>query len=213
MKVLFWDISAVLILILKQVFVPAIAGHVAPWVVQAISSFLDFCYLVCRSSIDEDTLDEINHALAWFHAAWVVFEEADVRPTGFSLPHQHSLKHYRHMIQLFGVPNGLCSSITESKHIKAVKEPWHRSNWYDALGQILLSNQQADKLDAACADFITRGMLINPQPPENFLSLPTLPQTTFSCTDDDDFDDDAAHDGPWVSVEVILARSPGMLCR
>jgi hypothetical protein len=63
------------------------------------------------------------------------------------------------LIRAFGAPNGLCSSITESKHIKAVKEPWRRSNRYDALGQMLLTNQRLDKLAAARVDFNARGML------------------------------------------------------
>jgi hypothetical protein len=50
---------------------------------------------------------------------------AGVRPDGFALPRQHALVHYLMLIRLFGLPNGLCSSITESKHIKAVKQPWH----------------------------------------------------------------------------------------
>jgi len=38
-----------------------------------------------------------------------------------------------------GVPltNGLCSSITELKHIKAVKEPWCQSSQYKALIKML----------------------------------------------------------------------------
>ncbi|KAF8128403.1 hypothetical protein EV363DRAFT_1400566 [Boletus edulis] len=32
------------------------------------------------------------------------------------------------MIRLFGAPNGLCLSIIESKHIKAIKEPYRQSN-------------------------------------------------------------------------------------
>ncbi|KAF9000849.1 hypothetical protein BDQ17DRAFT_1391139 [Cyathus striatus] len=35
---------------------------------------------------------------------------------------------------------------TESKHIKAVKEPWHHSSQNKALGQMLLTNQQLDKI-------------------------------------------------------------------
>lgn len=31
--------------------------------------------------------------------------------------------YYAYVITQFGAPNGLCSSITESKHIKAVKKP------------------------------------------------------------------------------------------
>lgn len=63
------------------------------------------------------------------------------------------------MIRAFGAPNGLCSSITESKHIKAVKKPWRRSSRYQALGQMLLTNQRLDKLAAARVDFQRRGML------------------------------------------------------
>jgi hypothetical protein len=77
----------------------------------------------------------------------------------FSLPRQHSLCHYILLIRQFGAPNGLCSSITESKHIKAVKEPWRRSSRFRALGQMLLTNQRLDKLAAARADFEARGML------------------------------------------------------
>ncbi|KAF8233253.1 hypothetical protein L208DRAFT_1163801, partial [Tricholoma matsutake] len=58
----------------------------------------------------------------------------------------------------FGVPNGLCSSITESKHIKAIKEPWQHSSCNEPL-QMLLTNQQLDKLAAACVNFASRKML------------------------------------------------------
>ena len=67
--------------------------------------------------------------------------------------------HYHSLIQEYGAPNGLCSSITESKHIRAVKEPWRRSNRYEALGQMLVTNQRLDQLVAARTDFENRGML------------------------------------------------------
>ena len=75
------------------------------------------------------------------------------------LPWQHLLSHYSTLIHLFSAPNGLCSSITESKHIRAVKEPWHQSNQNEALGQILVTNQHLDQLAAACVDFASQGML------------------------------------------------------
>ncbi len=56
-------------------------------------------------------------------------------------------------------PGGICSSITESRHITAVKRPWRRSNRYEALGQMLLINQRLDKLAAARVDYVRRGML------------------------------------------------------
>ena len=90
--------------------------------VQAIAVFMDFCYLVRQSQLDEDTLDKIDNSIAHFHQEREIFKETGVRDD-FSLPRQHSLSHYCFLIQQFGAPNGLCSSITESKHIKAVKIP------------------------------------------------------------------------------------------
>jgi hypothetical protein len=66
-----------------------------------------------------------------------VFQTAGVWPSGFLLLRQHVLFHYCHLIEDFGAPGGLCSSITESRHITAVKKPWWQSNQYEALGQML----------------------------------------------------------------------------
>src|SRR6266436_1238849 len=129
--------------------------------VQALSSFLDFCYLVRRNILDESTLDALDVAVTKFHEYRVVFEEVGVR-SNFSLPRQHSIKHFRLLIQMFGAPNGLCSSITESKHIKAVKEPYRRSSHFEALGQMLLTNQRIDKLEACRVDLSSRDMLDGP---------------------------------------------------
>ena len=82
----------------------------------------------------------------------------------FNLPRQHSLGHYRRNIQLFGAPNGLCSSITKSKHIKAVKKPWRCSSHFEALGQMLVTNQHIDKLSALRVDFVSRGLLFDVPP-------------------------------------------------
>ncbi|KAG2039892.1 hypothetical protein BDR03DRAFT_932956 [Suillus americanus] len=121
-------------------------------------AFLDFCYLVRRNVLTEKSLKEIQDALARFHQYREIFKTTGTVTT-FSLPRQHSMVHYVHCIRLFGAPNGLCSSIMESKHIKAVKEPWRWSSRYNALGQMLLTNQRLDKLTASCVDFRTRGML------------------------------------------------------
>lgn len=127
--------------------------------VQTVHAFLDFCYIVRRNVVDTTSLRQLEDALSCFHEHRTIFQECGVRPNGFSLPRQHSLVHYLRMIREFGAPNGLCSSITESKHIKAIKEPWRRSSRYKALGQMLLTNQRLDKLAACRADFTARGML------------------------------------------------------
>lgn len=122
-------------------------------------AFLDFCYLARRNTHDSQSLAAMQDALDRFHIYRKVFQECGVRPDGFKLPRQHSMVHYIDLIKLFGAPNGLCSSITESKHIKAVKKPWRRSSRYKALGQMLLTNQRLDKLAASRVDFKNRGML------------------------------------------------------
>ena len=89
--------------------------------VKAVAALIDFCYLVRRNVIDETTLVQIQNTLDTFHHHQEIFREVGIRPDGFLLPQQHSLTHYVFSITQFGAPNGLCSSITESKHIKAVK--------------------------------------------------------------------------------------------
>jgi hypothetical protein len=117
-----------------------------------------------------------------------------------SLPRQHSLIHYRRLIQMFGAPNGLCSSITESKHIKAVKKPWRRSSRNHALGQILLTNQRLDKLAAARVDFTARGMMQG-----HGFALPQ-PQVNIILEDDEEMDQ-GADEHPKCLGEVKLAKT------
>ncbi|KAH8977117.1 hypothetical protein EDB86DRAFT_3068012 [Lactarius hatsudake] len=144
---------------LMKVYLPALEGHLPADVIRAFRAFLDFCYLVRRDMFNEDTLGLVQDALDRFHHFRLIFQAIGVRPNGFALPRQHSLCHYRHLIRLFGAPNGLCSSITESKHIKAVKEPWRRSNRCNALGQMLVINQRLDKLAASRSYFESKGMI------------------------------------------------------
>ena len=122
-------------------------------VVKALSAFLDACYLARRTDITETTLTAFKSTLNKFYSHREIFRQSGICPDGFSLPCQHPLSHYPHQIQDFGAPGGVCSSITESRHITTVKKPWRRSNHYEALGQMLLTNQCLDKLLAACYDF------------------------------------------------------------
>ncbi|KAI0315427.1 hypothetical protein OF83DRAFT_1164796 [Amylostereum chailletii] len=146
---------------LMKVYVNAIEGHVPRDMVRAISAYLDFCYLARWSELSETDLNELDKALERFYEYRTVFQTYGVRPPGpegLSIPQQHAMKHYRELIEWFGAPNGLCTSITEAKHIKVVKEPWRRSNRFEALGQMLLINQRLDKMVAAKVDLKQRGM-------------------------------------------------------
>ncbi|KAG2158743.1 uncharacterized protein EDB93DRAFT_1237966 [Suillus bovinus] len=125
---------------LMKIYLPAIEGHVLTDVIRTFHAFLEFCYLVRRNVIMENTISQIEDALRRFHHYHSIFLQLGVVPT-FSLPCQHSMKHYPDLIHLFGAPNGLYLSMMENKHIKAVKQPWCWSNRYNALGQMLVTNQ------------------------------------------------------------------------
>jgi hypothetical protein len=142
-----------------QIILPALVGHVPDDMVRCVAALLDFAYLARRSSHDTTTLRQMEECLARFHQYRAVFVVAGIRERGFDLPRQHSLVHYVRCIFLFGSPNGLCSSITESKHIDAVKKPWRRSRRYKALLFMLRTNTRMSKIGAARVEFARKGML------------------------------------------------------
>ncbi|KAG9217554.1 hypothetical protein CCMSSC00406_0008481 [Pleurotus cornucopiae] len=182
---------------LMKVYLPTLVNFVPSEVLRTFSSFLDFCYLARRTHFNEDTLNELDLKVHEFQHFREIFRESGVCPTGFSLPRQHSLTHYHHLIQEFGAPYGLCSSITESRHITAVKKPWRRSNRYNVLGQMLQTNQRLDKLAALQVDYVERGLL----PPSHNTKVPP---------DDSDDSDGTAID-ELVTGSVTLARRRGDL--
>ena len=188
-----------------KVFLPAIAGHVLAQMVCAVSTFMEFCYLVRRSILHDDDLDELDRIVAHFHRERIIFETEGTRNVdGFSLPCQHLLLHYKILIREFGAPNGLCSSITELKHIKSVKEPWRRSNRYEALGQMLIINQHLDKLAAIHIHFQENGLL-NGSMFDAFVEPPA------AQVQNDDDDDGGPVEGQGIMGETVLAKKAGKL--
>ena len=193
---------------LMKVYIPTLVGHVPDNIILCLGAFMDACYISQRQDIDSDALDALDCALDQFRQLHEVFRTSGVRPNGFSLPRQHSLVHYRRMIEDFGAPGGLCSSITESRHITAVKKPWRRSNRYQALGQMLLINQRLDKLAAMRVDFAERGMLPGGHP-INSITLKTPHPHLLSNGDDEDDDEGPVEEN--VLGHVVLARNRGTL--
>jgi hypothetical protein len=182
--------------------------------IQAISAFLDFCYLVRHSSFTEADLVAIDKAAECFQDKRVIFEETGACPNGISIPCIHAIQHYRRLIQEFGAPNGLCSSITESKHIRAVKDPWRKTNRYQPLLQMLLINQRLDKLAQFHANRYADGLLDTPLVPAG-TEVEAMP------TQDSDDEDSEAHfrddstldeveedDGIRSDAMVQLAKTP-----
>jgi hypothetical protein len=119
---------------------------------------MNCCYIVRRNAITARDVTRYREELAHFHKLREVFIETGVRTT-VELPRQHAMMHYADGIELFGSPNGICSSITESKHIKAIKEPWRRSSRNQALHQMLRTISRLEKLAALRTVFKSRGML------------------------------------------------------
>ncbi|TFK87763.1 hypothetical protein K466DRAFT_586114 [Polyporus arcularius HHB13444] len=144
---------------LMKIYLGAIAGLVPARMVQCIAALLDFAYLAWRSEHNTFSLQAMVDALAYFHELRDIFVDIGVCLDGFKLPRQHALVHYARSIEMFGSPNGLCSSITESKHIEAVKETWRRSSRHQPIGQMLVSLSRLSKMAAARTEFGRRGML------------------------------------------------------
>jgi hypothetical protein len=147
------------LLIIYKVYLPALRGYVPREMIKALRAFLEFCYIARQNSHSADSLRDMDNALGEFHVHREIFVETGVRSEDSWPTRQHVLKHYVRLIRDFGSPNGLCSSITESKHIDAVKKPWRRSNRHNALKQILVINTRSDKLRAAYNVFKSRGLL------------------------------------------------------
>ncbi|KAH9988442.1 hypothetical protein BJV74DRAFT_885330 [Russula compacta] len=200
---------------LMKVYLAAIAGHVPSEMVKCLSALLDFCYIARRNALTSDDLDELQDALTCFHHHRKVFiGTAGVNGDQISLPRQHALMHYLRSIRLFGSPNGLCSSITESKHIKAVKEPWRRSSRYNALKQMLVTIARLDKLASARQVFYQLGMMEGTTSSYSaMIRRGELPQPKALAdgnrSDDDDDDDVGPVRGPKSLSSIELARTAG----
>ena len=193
-----------------QDYLATITGHVPGDMVRCLATFLDFCYLVQCNMICADILDLIKEALDQFHHYCEIFIKTGVRVDNISLLWQHSLIYYITSIILFGSPNRLCLSIMESKHIKAVKNPWCHSSHYHALLQILTINEQQDKLAAAHSVFKHKGMMQGSTLAYTAMVLwgdhsPPLP----TIEDDDQHDDHGAVTGPPVMNSVMLTATVG----
>ncbi|KAF9039731.1 hypothetical protein BJ165DRAFT_1416380 [Panaeolus papilionaceus] len=143
---------------LMKVYIASITGYVPSKMVQCISAFLNAYYIVRRNSITSTDVARLKAYISQFHKLRQIFIETGIRDT-ISLPRQHALTHYPFLIPFFGSPNGLCLSITESKHIAAVKEPWRRSSRFNALSQMLLILCRLNKMAYIRQRFASRGML------------------------------------------------------
>jgi hypothetical protein len=192
---------------------------------------MDLCYIFRRNAITATALATAEVLLKRFYELRNIFITEGVRDS-ISLPRQHALLHYLTSITLFGSPNGLCSSITESKHIKAVKEPWRRSSRFKALIQMLRTINRLEKLAALRRRFLREDLLTG-STAAHFVSdrgessVCEDDEATSGNEDDVSEDDDGASQekssveerlgdagpdsGPQSLSSITLAASPGIL--
>lgn len=193
---------------------------------------MEICYLIRRNAITSEDITRLEDLISSFHDLRKVFVELGVRDS-ISLPRQHALVHYPYLIRMFGAPNGVCSSITESKHIHAVKEPWRRSNRYNALPQMLRTIARMEKLEKLRTILACRGLVIGTTSAHVQREMDGVVVTPLPLYDDpepeDAFDDEEwecgmaagpkgllRHEGETISTLslVTLAVKPGMFrCR
>ena len=113
------------------------------------------------------------------------------------------------------MPGGVCSSITESRQITAVKKPWHCSNRYKALDQMLITNQWLDKLAAARVRFVSHGMLDpskNTQPP-GMVSAPTVGKENKGRVEDEEEEEEQPAAGPTGTAQVAMVMGNVILAQ
>lgn len=177
--------------------------------VQCIAKLMELFYIVRRNAITTDDLERIDKALDDVRALRQVFIETGVREY-ISLPRQHALEHYVHAIPDFGSPNGLCSSITEAKHIKAVKDPWRRSNRFHPTEQMVQTINRLDKLEALRVVFKNQGMLVGTT--TAYMAGLIVHDTSGEAESESDSDDEHEEAGPDRSPRslhsVSLAATP-----
>ncbi|KAG8214012.1 hypothetical protein J3R82DRAFT_10767 [Butyriboletus roseoflavus] len=164
---------------------------------KAIHAFLKVCYIAQHNVIYKKSLHDLRHALNHFHQYCEIFHEVSVH-NNFSLPCQHSLTHHESLIWLFSTPNGISTSITESKHIVTVKRSWYHLSKNNTLRQILQTNLHLPQLAAAHADFKVHGMLTPLA--SHAATSPSQPQTQ---RDDMEPDEDEATSVAHKSLRLV----------
>ncbi|THV01579.1 hypothetical protein K435DRAFT_654927, partial [Dendrothele bispora CBS 962.96] len=195
---------------LMKIYLAAIKEYVPSDVTEALRCFLDFCYIARQNSILASEITRLQNLLEQFHQFRQVFIREGVRET-ISLPRQHAMVHYPNGIVLYGAPNGLCSSITESKHIESVKETWRRASPKDPLPQMLKTITRLDQLKTLKNKFERRGMLIGTVTwyTAQILANETLPTEESNDAEDEDKDVDECGplSGPRVLSSIEMAKT------
>ena len=172
-----------------KVYLAAIAGHVPPKMVQCFSALMDFCYIARRNAISSHNLNRLQELLDQFHECRKIFADTGITKK-LSAPRQHALVHYIRSIELFGALNGLCSSITESQHIRSIKKPWRHSSRHNPLPQMTQKVLRLEKLAALRSSLEAQGLMWGTTSQYMACTLPTSDRPLDGCSHSDNKDRD-----------------------
>ena len=105
--------------------------------IRTVRAMLDFLYLAQYQVHSTRTLDQLDDALARFHADKDIFITLGVR-AHFKLPKLHNAGHYRYLIELFGTLDNYNTQATERLHIDFAKDAYAATNHKDEFLQMTL---------------------------------------------------------------------------
>ena len=137
------DMARILMGLIVDLRLPS--GHSPARLLLAVRGMLDFLYLAQYKAHSVATLDQMEAALARFHANKQIFVDLDVR-AHFRLPKLHNAGHYRYSIELFGTTDNYNTQTTERLHIDFAKDAFNASNTRDELAQMTRWLERKEKI-------------------------------------------------------------------
>jgi hypothetical protein len=124
---------------------PVSNGHSPNKLVIATRAVLEFLYLAQLPSHNDETLQDLDSALATFHANKSIFIDLGIRED-FNLPKLHSLLHYTSSIKLFGSTDNYNTEYSERLHIDLAKDAYAATNHKDELVQMTTWLERKEKI-------------------------------------------------------------------
>lgn len=125
--------------------IPLPQGFNSARLLGAVRAILDFIYLAQYPCHTSTTLQLLDDALARFHENKQIFIDLGIR-THFNIPKIHSLRHYIHMIRLFGTTDNYTTEYTERLHIDLAKDAYRATNHKDEYYQMTQWLERQEKV-------------------------------------------------------------------
>lgn len=157
---------------------PLSNGYSPGRLLRATRGILDFLYLAKLPSHNDKTLQDLDAALAAFHADKSIFVDLEIRED-FNFPKIHSLQHYVSSIKLFGTTDNYNTEYSERLHIDLAKDAYAATNHKDELVQMTTWLQRKEKI--AQFDAIVEWRLNDREPPPS-QPPPTVHHTHIQMT-------------------------------